>query len=93
MLEVYGHYLAVVNNSFRSESGFLASLDKACRVFMNKNKATGESTTKCPELLAKHTDGLLKKSNKGAEEAGLEEALNQVVGGEQRKIVGDGGAS
>lgn len=79
MLDVYSHYLAVVNESFRSEAGFLASLDKACRVFMNRNKATGDSTSKCPELLAKHADGLLKKSNKGAEEAGLEDALNQVM--------------
>lgn len=46
---------------------------------MNKNKATGDSTSKCPELLAKHTDGLLKKSNKSAEEASLEEALVQVM--------------
>ncbi|CAO1622432.1 unnamed protein product [Sympodiomycopsis kandeliae] len=79
LLDVYGHYLTVVNDSFRSESGFLASLDKACRVFMNKNKATGDNASKCPELLAKHADGLLKKSNKGAEEASLEEALNQVM--------------
>lgn len=79
LLAVHAKYLAVVNNSFRGEAGFLASLDKACRVYMNKNKATGESTSKSPELLAKHSDGLLKKSNKSAEEAGLEEALNQVV--------------
>lgn len=76
---MYTHYLGVVSSSFRSESGFLASLDKACRVFVNKNKATGDNTSKSPELLAKHTDGLLKKSNKAAEESDLENALNQVM--------------
>lgn len=79
LLQVHSNYLGVVNRSFRGEPGFLAALDKACRIFMNKNEATGENTSKCPELLAKHSDGLLKKSNKNAEEASLEEALNQVV--------------
>lgn len=79
LLAIHSNYLDVVNNSFRSEAGFLASLDKACRAFVNKNKATGESASKCPELLAKHADGLLKKSNKSAEESNLEDALNQVV--------------
>jgi cullin 1 len=59
--------------------GFVAALDKACRDFVNRNAATGSSTTKSPELLAKHTDALLRKSNKVAEEGELEDALNQVV--------------
>ncbi|KAH0445927.1 hypothetical protein IEQ34_025236 [Dendrobium chrysotoxum] len=65
--------------SFRAEAGFLASLDKACRDFMNRNKATGTSSSKSPELLAKHADGMLRKSNKTTEEAGLEDALNQIM--------------
>lgn len=65
--------------SFRGEAGFLASLDKACRDFINRNKATGPSTTKSPELLAKHADGMLKKSNKNAEETSLENELNQIM--------------
>lgn len=79
MLQVHAKFLAVASNSFRSEAGFLASLDRACRAFMNKSKATGDSTSKSPELLAKHTDGLLRKTNKSAEEASLEEALVQVM--------------
>lgn len=57
----------------------MASLDKACRDFMNRNKATGTSTSKSPELLAKHADGMLKKSNKNAEETSLENELNQIM--------------
>ena len=68
-----------VSRSFRGEAGFVASLDKACRDFVNRNSATGTSTTKSPELLAKHADALLRKSNKMAEEEDLEGALNKVV--------------
>lgn len=52
---------------------------QACREFINRNKATGGATTKSPELVAKHVDGLLKKSNKAGEEADLEAALKNTV--------------
>jgi cullin 1 len=81
LLSVHASSLEMVQAAFRSEAGFLAALDKACRDFMNRNKATGTSNSKSPELLAKHSDGLLKKSNKSTEEQGLEDALNQVVSG------------
>lgn len=79
LLEVHGRSQSTVQKAFRGEAGFLASLDKACREFVNRNKATGASTSKSPELLAKHTDALLRKSNKSTEEASLEDALNSVV--------------
>lgn len=52
---------------------------------MNKNAATGSSSTKSPELLAKHADALLRKNNKLAEESDLEEALNEVVSNHLRQ--------
>ncbi|UZJ57324.1 hypothetical protein CBS101457_006644 [Exobasidium rhododendri] len=79
MLEVHARNQSTVMTCFRGEAGFLASLDKACRDFMNRNKATGTSTSKSPELLAKHADGMLKKSNKNAEETNLEADLNQIM--------------
>ena len=79
LLDVHRKNSETVNRSFRGEAGFVASLDKACREFVNKNAATGISTTKSPELLAKHADALLRKNNKLAEEGDLEGALNQVV--------------
>jgi cullin 1 len=79
MLAVHSRNQATVMSSFRGEAGFLASLDKACRDFMNRNKATGTSTSKSPELLAKHADGMLKKSNKNAEETSLENELKQIM--------------
>ncbi|KAJ7857731.1 Cullin [Mycena olivaceomarginata] len=68
-----------VTRSFRGEAGFVASLDKACREFVNRNAATGASNSKSPELLAKHADLLLRKNNKMAEEDDLEAALNRVM--------------
>lgn len=81
LLEVHQKNSETVQKSFRGEAGFVASLDKACREFVNRNAATGISTTKSPELLAKHADALLRKNNKMAEEEDLESALNKVVRG------------
>ncbi len=79
LLEIHAKNSAIVTRSFRGEAGFVASLDKACRDFVNRNAATGTSSNKSPELLAKHTDLLLRKNNKMAEEQDLEGALNRVV--------------
>ncbi len=79
LLEVHRKNSEMVTRSFRGEAGFVASLDKACREFVNCNSATGSSTTKSPELLAKHADALLRKNNKVAEEQDLEGALNEVM--------------
>jgi len=79
LLEVHRKNSETVARSFKSEAGFAASLDKACREFVNRNAATGTSSTKSPELIAKHADMLLRKNNKMAEEEDLEGALNRVV--------------
>lgn len=79
LLDAHRTNLNTINVAFRGEAGFLAALDKACRDFVNRNKATGTSTSKSPELLAKHTDALLKKSNKTSAENSLEEALSDVM--------------
>ena len=79
LLEVHQKNSEIVNRSFKGEAGFAASLDKACREFVNRNAATGTSSTKSPELIAKHADMLLRKNNKMAEEDDLEGALNRVV--------------
>ncbi|TIB72717.1 hypothetical protein E3Q23_03296 [Wallemia mellicola] len=79
LLEVHKKCSLTVKNAFKSESGFSAALDKACREIVNRNAATGTSTTKSPELIAKHADSLLKKGNKQTEEAELEDALDQVM--------------
>ncbi|KDR84230.1 hypothetical protein GALMADRAFT_55074 [Galerina marginata CBS 339.88] len=79
LLEVHQKNSEIVNRSFKGEAGFAASLDKACREFVNRNAATGTSSTKSPELIAKHADMLLRKNNKMAEENDLEGALNRVM--------------
>ena len=79
LLEVHRKNSETVQRSFKGEAGFAASLDKACREFVNRNAATGTSSTKSPELIAKHADMLLRKNNKMAEEDDLEGALNRVV--------------
>ena len=82
ILGVHAKYKNLVEEAFGSEPGFVASLDKACGKFINKNAVTDApqtSSTKSPELLAKYCDILLKKNAKNPEEGELEETLNQVV--------------
>jgi cullin 1 len=79
LLEVHKKNSETVARSFKGEARFAASLDRACREFVNWNAATGTSKSKSPELLAMHADLLLRKTNKSAEEDDLEVALNHVV--------------
>ena len=87
LLEIHQKNLDTVTRSFKGEAGFAASLDKACREFVNRNAATATSSTKSPELIAKHVDMLLRKNNKMAEEDDLESALNRVVCFSKHSIV------
>lgn len=81
ILNTHRKYSTLVQDAFSGEAGFVASLDKACGKFINKNAVTEQvnSSTKSPELLAKYCDVLLKKSTKNEEEAELEDTLNRVM--------------
>ncbi|KAJ7765141.1 ubiquitin-protein ligase [Mycena olivaceomarginata] len=79
LLAVHEKNAATVARSFKGEAGFAAALDKACREFVNRNAVTGTSAARSPELLAKHADMLLRKSNKVAGDVDLEGALNRVM--------------
>ena len=81
ILDVHRKYNALVMTAFSNDTGFVASLDKACGKFINNNSVTkkANASSKSPELLAKYCDLLLKKSSRNPEEAELEDTLNQVV--------------
>ena len=79
LLSVHTQYQKLVDEAFDSEAEFVRSLDNACKEFVNRNKVCKTGSTKSPELLAKYTDTLLKKSAKSAEEADIENALTQIM--------------
>ena len=79
LLEVHTQYQKLVDDAFAGESEFVRSLDNACKEFVNRNKVCKTGSTRSPELLAKYTDALLKKSGKSAGEADLEASLTQVM--------------
>lgn len=79
LLEVHRKYNDLVQSAFSGEPGFVASLDKACGEFVNRNKVCKTSSSKSPELLARFCDSLLKKSAKNPEENELEDVLNSIV--------------
>lgn len=78
-MEVHKKYNDLVQTAFRGEAGFVASLDKACREFVNRNKICKSSTSKSPEQLARYCDSLLRKSAKNPEESDLEDILNSIM--------------
>ena len=80
LLEVHTQYQDLVNKAFAGESDFVRSLDNACREFVNRNKICKAGSSKSPELLAKYTDTLLKKSSaKMSEEDDMEKSLTQIM--------------
>jgi hypothetical protein len=79
LLEVHTKLSEFVNRNFKGDASFVASLDRACREFVNRNAVTGTSSSRSPEFLAQHADALLRKNNKASEEGALEGALNRVV--------------
>ncbi|KAI8381581.1 Cullin [Radiomyces spectabilis] len=79
LLDVHQKYNDLVQSAFSGEAGFVASLDKACGEFVNRNKVCKTSSSKSPELLARFCDSLLKKSAKNSEENELEDVLNSTM--------------
>ncbi len=59
--------------------GVYEVLDNARREFVNRNDVCKSGSNKSPELLAKYTDILLRKSSTGVEEAELENTLTQIM--------------
>ena len=79
LLEIHTQYQKLVDDAFGGESEFVRSLDNACKEYVNRNSVCKTGSTRSPELLAKYTDSLLKKSGKSAEEEDLEESLTAVM--------------
>jgi cullin 1 len=79
LLEIHTQYQGLVKKAFKDEPEFTRSLDNACREFVNRNQVCKSGSNKSPELLAKYTDSLLKKSATGAEENDLENTLTQIM--------------
>jgi cullin 1 len=79
LLGIHTQYQGLVKQAFKDEPEFTRSLDNACREFVNRNQVCKSGSNKSPELLAKYTDALLKKSATGAEESDLENTLTQIM--------------
>ena len=79
LLEIHTQYQGLVKRAFNDEPEFTRSLDNACREFVNRNEVCKSGSNKSPELLAKYTDVLLRKSSTSIEEAELERTLTQIM--------------
>ena len=78
LLEVHQKDSNVVNRIIDGHAKFAGSLDKSSQEFINRNAATGTSSSKSPELIVRHVDLLLRKNNKMSEDE-VEGALNRIV--------------
>lgn len=79
LLAIHKQYQSLVEQAFKNEPEFTRSLDNACKEFVNRNEVCKSGSNKCPELLAKYTDQLLKKSVAGAEESDVENSLCDIM--------------
>lgn len=79
LLDVHSKYQQLVTVAFTGESEFVRSLDNACKEFVNRNDVCKSNSSRSPELLAKYTDQLLKKGARAADEAELEDLLQQIM--------------
>lgn len=79
LLEIHTQYSALVSTAFNGESEIVRSLDNACREYVNRNKICARNSARSPELLAKHSDNVLKRSTKSSEEDDMEKSLNDVM--------------
>ncbi|CAE6438522.1 unnamed protein product [Rhizoctonia solani] len=79
LFTVYHKNQDIVSRRFGSEVHFTTSLDRACYNFINQNCATGTSSTRSSELLAKWVDTLMQTKGTPAKEGALEEDLNKVM--------------
>lgn len=79
LLDTHSRYQGLVKRAFADEPEFTRSLDNACREFVNRNEICKAGSSKSPELLAKYTDVLLRKSGAGVEESELDATLTQIM--------------
>lgn len=79
ILSVRKKYNEIIQKAFLDDSKFVTSIDKACREFINKNKICQSNINKSPELLAKYSDSLLKKSNKISEDGEIDDILKDIM--------------
>ncbi|SCU99148.1 LAFA_0G22276g1_1 [Lachancea sp. 'fantastica'] len=73
LIEVYETFTKITKDCFQNGPLFTKALDNACRAYINVNELSippgspKSATSKTPEMLAKYSDLLLKRSNKTAE--------------------------
>lgn len=81
IINVHKKYIDFVLNAFERDNGFMRALDQACIKFINSNEVTkmAKSSSKSPELFARHCHNLLKKSTKNADDGELNDLLNEVI--------------
>ncbi|KAG9007026.1 hypothetical protein FRB93_008293 [Tulasnella sp. JGI-2019a] len=79
ILKVYDKNSEIVEKFFERDSGFTASLDMACKYFINENAAISSSSRISPQLLAQYADILLRKRGQALGAKELEQALDGVT--------------
>lgn len=95
LLSVHRKFSQLLESAFASESSLSTALDKvgsapgspsssqACKAFINDNGVTrankATAGSKSPELLARHSDALLRHSSAAGQEEDVENHLNDVM--------------
>eukprot|EP00009_Paramoeba_aestuarina_P002593 CAMPEP_0201512452 /NCGR_PEP_ID=MMETSP0161_2-20130828/4710_1 /ASSEMBLY_ACC=CAM_ASM_000251 /TAXON_ID=180227 /ORGANISM="Neoparamoeba aestuarina, Strain SoJaBio B1-5/56/2" /LENGTH=509 /DNA_ID=CAMNT_0047908315 /DNA_START=837 /DNA_END=2366 /DNA_ORIENTATION=+ len=78
VIQTYRKYRFLVDEAFKGDMAFEQSLDRACRRFINRSVG-GDGSSLAPELVARYSDQLLKKTGEKQEESTREETLNDIM--------------
>jgi len=84
LLRIFRKYADLIKTSFKGDSGFVASVDKAFRDFVNSNAVVDSEDksggSKAPHILAKYCDLILKKGpGTISDENVMESTQNDIV--------------
>lgn len=84
LLQVHTKFTEIVHKIFENNPSLVKSFDDGCRAFINRNAIATPKTAKArdsrtPELLAKYSDSLLKKSSKNTDEEDVDSSLSGIM--------------
>lgn len=78
LTQLHAKFSALISTSFNDDSAFLTTMDQAYKEVVNATTLCDDYTLG-PELMARHSDGLLRKGTTALSESDLDTKLNQLV--------------
>ena len=80
VMKIHHRYRFLIADSFKGDARFEQTLDRACRVFINRPKGSdSDGMSVASEYTARYADQILKKTGEKMEDSKREETLDDLV--------------